>query len=122
MHRAAAVRRRDSGDANEKLKGGPIDFLARLEALEKAEAPAASSEPALPHMGGGIRPFRSMAGKARPSIAGAEMRGSTGEDADLVLNQLKQMEQQIDELRTRKRERTPPEKHAGAPVTSSAAL
>ena len=121
MHRAAAVRRRESGSGDDPSKG-PVDFLARLELLEREEAPTAAP-PLLPHPphppplpGGSFAgaPSCSFAGPAR--VKAKRPVVSDGASSDAVLEQLRQMEAHIDELRTRKRERTPPEKQVGVAV------
>ena len=45
--------------------------------------------------------------------------GDGGGSADQVMEQLRQMEEKIDELRARKRESTPPEKRVGESATPS---
>jgi len=92
MHRAAAVRQ---GYAT---AGGP-DFLARLEKVEGKDVAATT----------GVDTF---SGPAR-SRAGSTKASGPVPSSDHVMEQLRQMETQIDELRTKKRESTPPEKHVG---------
>lgn len=105
MHRAAAVRRRDGGE-REKLANGPVDFLARLELLEKEEQRDPTSDPPQ-----SIRGFLKGAGRgAAPAAPGPSDGGVAADD---VMEQLRQMNEKIEDMRTRKRERTPPEKHVG---------
>ena len=94
--------------------------MQRLEAIERNEAaagpPAASGLP----LGTGTGAWMAPAGKSgreirnRKSIAPAAAAAS----ADQVLAQLAEMNNEIDNMRARKRERTPPEKH----VVGGAAL
>ena len=104
MHRAAAVRRRDSDPAVQA--GGPIDFLARLEALEKEDGQQ-PAEPPFQNSFSAPSFHKNAKTQTRPSV------NDGGAAADQVIEQLRQMEQQLDDLRSRKRERTPPEKHVG---------
>jgi len=91
---------------------GPVDFLARLELLENAEGtgPPACAEPAAAPFAPApfaAPPFHGGAVKPRPAV------NDGGAAASQVIEELRQMEQQLDELRSKKRERTPPEQHVG---------
>ena len=106
MHRVATVKRRPSHetDAREAVQK-PIDFLKRLEQLEEMDG-GSSKQPPPPPPGG----FRS--DSFAPKFKSVKARPGN-EDAEQILNQLKEVQNSIDEIRTRQRERTPPEKHAG---------
>ena len=106
MHRAAAVKRRDSGGEKDFGKGGGgLDFLARLEEVERKDGDAPSA----------VEPVRHQwPGPAAAYLRAPAKNVPAPKDVDHVMEQLQRMEQELaskkNELRN-KRESTPPEKH-----------
>jgi len=107
MHRVATVKRASGSELPAAEQGQkPVDFLKRLEQLEAEDG--GGTRPSAPAVAPGFRtdPFA-------PKFKSVKPRPPNGEDAEQVLKQLMEVQNSIDEIRTRQRERTPPEKHAG---------
>jgi hypothetical protein len=113
MHRVAAVA---SGNAAvpRQDQAKPIDFLKRLEQLEaESAAPSTNAPPsAAAMMPAWARNDPSGVVGGAPKFKSMKKR-TNGEDAETILSQLNEIQNSIDEIRTRQRERTPPEKHVG---------
>jgi hypothetical protein len=105
MHRVSSARSSRSDFAAVEPKAGPIDFLARLEMVERQEGASAAPQQQ-----------KSVAAPFKPSRRPSVNDGGVG--ADKVMDQLRAVEQELDELRHRKRESTPPEKRVGTNPSS----